>query len=260
MSEDLYSLGEKYYIEGNYEKAYEVFKSSFEKGKDLYDSLNYMGCCQLKLGDYNAAIKLFDKVIENNTTWERPVFNKGRAFLKLGNYSEALKHFKRALKLNPENEDVYFYLGRFYEATNEYDKAELFYKKSLEICDEQPEAHLNLGLVYFHLEKFDCALLEFDNIIKAYSSVSDERQIFVDALTNKGLVLTKVERFTDALNVYHKAYEHSPDDLGAMHGLAHVYYKLGDFNNSMHWVEKVLAKNPDYTLSNKLKKVLISKI
>ena len=260
MGENLYSLGEKYYIDRNYKKAYELFKSSYEKGEDVYDSLNYMGCCQLNLGNYADAIKLFDKVIENNTTWERPIFNKGRVFLKLENYSEALAYFNKALIINPENEDVYFYLGRFYEETNEYDKAEQYYKKSLEICDEQPETHLSLGLVYFHMEKLDSALLEFDKVIQEYSNVPTETQIFIDALKDKGLVLTKAERFDDALIAYRKAHELSPDDLKAMHGLAHAYYKLGDFNNSIHWVEKVLAKNPDYTLSNKLKKALLSKI
>ncbi len=260
MSENLYSLGEKYYIERNYKKAYELFKSSYEKGEDVYDSLNYMGCCQLNLGNYADAIKLFDKVIENNATWERPIFNKGRVYLKLKNYSEALAHFNRAMMINPENEDVYFYLGRFYEETNEYGKAEQFYKKSLEICDNQPEAHLNLGLVYYHMGKLDSALLKFDKIVQEYNNISNEKQILVDALKDKGLVLTKSERFTDALNAYSKAHEHSPDDLEAIHGLAHIYYKLGDFNSSMHWVEKVLEKNPDYTLSNKLKKALLSKI
>lgn len=249
-----YSKGESYYIIGEYKKAYNEFKSSIEIGEgSIFDSINYMGCCQIALGNYQEAIELFDRIIESNSTWERPFFNKGRAYLKLKNYSEALAQLNRAMMINPNNEDVYFYLGKYYEERKEYEEAKSYYEKSIEINSDQPETHLNLGIVYFHLGIFERAIQEFD------LSCEDE-SIMSDALSNKGLVLCKLKEYDRAIEVYLKANKIAPNDIDMMYCISSTYSKLRDFTKALEWSEKILIIDAKHKSAKRLRHSIIKRI
>lgn len=153
---DFYSLGEELYIKGNYLEAYNDFQKGYQLGINTNDCLNYMGCCQMELGNLFEALKIFDCLIEK-TAWERPLFNKGRVYLKMGEMDKALAYFKKAERENPENPDVYYYLGVYYEKIKDYGTAQKYYQRSLELDPDQPETQLNLGVMCLGLGQLDKA-------------------------------------------------------------------------------------------------------
>lgn len=74
----LYNQGNDLYAEGKYIEAYRYFLQSYTNNEDVTDSMNYLGCIELMLGNYEEALDWFIKLVKIKPTWERPIFNIGR--------------------------------------------------------------------------------------------------------------------------------------------------------------------------------------
>lgn len=84
LDERYYDIAENHYIKKEYHEALSYFQKSCSI-KESNDSLNYIGCCYLNLGEYKTAIKIFEKIIEKSPDWERPYFNIGRVYFQKSN-------------------------------------------------------------------------------------------------------------------------------------------------------------------------------
>lgn len=178
----LYSRAENMYVSQNFQDAFKLFFESFSLGLDINDSMNYLGCCELMLGNYNQAIQWFDELIIQAPEWERPVTNKGRVFLKLGRLDEAYVLFKKAENMNTNNEDLYYYLGIYYEHKNDLKAAKEAYEKSLYIDDEQEETLLNYGRILWKLQYVNEAANQFLKLL----AIDPNHE---DALRNLGILM-----------------------------------------------------------------------
>ena len=148
----LYDIGDELYFEGRYTEAADVFKECILQEIELNSSMNYLGCCELNLGNFDQALYWFEQIIERDPSWETPYISKGRVLMKLGKFDEAKKHLDKALEINGNNEDIYYYIGVYYEQQGNLHEAETAYFNSLAIAPEQSETLLNYGVVINKLE------------------------------------------------------------------------------------------------------------
>ena len=81
-------------------------------------------------GDYKGAIKLFSKLIEVEPNNIYAYINLGIAKMDLGNYDIAIDYFTKAIDLDPENADAYKNRALAYYSIDKEEKALLDYKKS----------------------------------------------------------------------------------------------------------------------------------
>ena len=91
-------------------------------------------------GDYEKAVKSFDKAIKHNDEVMWSWFDKGKVLVQLGNYSEAENCFKEAKKIDENNTWVYSQLGRIYYYQGEEAKSKKYYQKALELDPKNHEA------------------------------------------------------------------------------------------------------------------------
>ena len=68
---------------------------SFKSGVELYNK-----------GDYNEAINLFVKIINNGEHSDELYFNLGNSYYKLNDIPNSIYYFEKALKLNPNDKDI----------------------------------------------------------------------------------------------------------------------------------------------------------
>ena len=122
MDNRRFKKAEDYYQRGCYTEALSIF-SALNQIDESNDCLNYMGCCNLYLGNYQIAKSLLEYLSQKKPDWDRPIFNLGRVYSKLGNQVMALNCFEKAIKINPDSEDGYFYLGTYYFQANDYNTA-----------------------------------------------------------------------------------------------------------------------------------------
>ena len=227
-----YKFGERLYLNGDYSKAYETFERGYVLGIDANDCLNYMGCCQIDLGNYELALDIFDKLI-SSTEWERPYFNKGRIYLKLGDFDKAKSYFAKAVKINPKSPDAYYYLGTFFEKKKDYRMAIKYYKKSLSLDQGQPEAHLNLGFAYLRLGEIEKAIYELE--------ISKKDDFTYSAsLNNLGVAFYKKKEYKVALEYFLKVLPLLPNDIGILNDIANCHYHLRKFTDCLDWLDKVI--------------------
>jgi Ca-activated chloride channel homolog len=96
--------------------------------------------------------------------------------------------------------------NRYYKEGN-YDKAEEAYQKALS-KKENLIARYNLGNTLYKKESIDDAVKSFDGVISA----TDDPELKTKALYNKGVLLHKGNRLTEAIDAYKQALRLSPDD------------------------------------------------
>lgn len=96
--------------------------------------------------------------------------------------------------------------NRYYKEGN-YDKAEEAYQKAL-TKKENLIARYNLGNTLYKKESIDDAVKSFDGVIGA----TDDPELKTKALYNKGVLLHKGNRLTEAIEAYKQALRLSPGD------------------------------------------------
>jgi tetratricopeptide (TPR) repeat protein len=81
--------------------------NSFAKGpQDNFISANEL----YKHGDYENAIKAYEKMLNEGNLSADIYFNLGNSYYKTGNVSKSIVNYERALKLTPDDEDINFNL------------------------------------------------------------------------------------------------------------------------------------------------------
>ena len=125
-------------------------QKNFEKARDLdsksWTIQNNLGIIYKKLGQYQNAIDIFQKIIDNNPKIPEPHNNLANIFKEIGLIKESEKYYFKALKLKPNSVEYFFNLAVFYSDTGNIQKAAIYYKKILSI---QPN---NLH-IYYQLSK-----------------------------------------------------------------------------------------------------------
>lgn len=250
----LYEIGESNYIEGNYTEALKYFKESYENEEEKIDALNYIGCCYMNLGEYDKAIKTFDKIL-SYTLWERALFNKGRVYLKLERYDEALAYFNRAMMVNPDNDEVYYYLGVYYDKVKDFQVAIANYEKAIKHNEKESEYHLNLGVACYRIKEYEKAINELDICIAL-----DDIYTKINALFNKGVILHSQESYEAALSVFMEAEALSPNDIEIKNMIANSFDKLKEYGKCLLWINKILNINQNDKEALKHKEILLKNI
>jgi Ca-activated chloride channel family protein len=106
-------------------------------------------------GNYEAALRKYDRVIQEHPEWEEAYFGKGAALYKSGRIGEALSEFEKAISLdNPMHKSAVFYnMGNALFNSNKLEDALKFYKKALELNPTDFDAKHNFELVKSMLNK-----------------------------------------------------------------------------------------------------------
>ncbi len=181
-------------------------------------SLNNLGLCYHRLGDYSQAIehhqqalvisqKIGDRQGEGNS-----INNLGVCYSNLGSYPKAIEYHQKSLEISREIGDhagggfSLGNLGRCYESLGKYDKAIEHHQQSLEICreigDRQGEGSVlgYLGNCYESLGNYQKAIEYFQQSLEIFLEIGDRQ--------GEGNVLGCLGNCYYNLGDYPKATEH----------------------------------------------------
>lgn len=180
ISSAIYGLGECYYIERNYQKAYKLwtqlrsYQDNFSKKADR--KLQYLNDI---LSFFNSNLYGFSENKEFNNANEAK-----NDFIENKYESSCIKCLK-ILKDNPKNLFAYFQLALNYRALRKYGvnikKMDYFelekqqYEKILQM-NNSPYAYNNLGMLYFEKEDYARAIENFKNAVK-YDEIGEVKEL-----------------------------------------------------------------------------------
>ena len=142
-----------------------VLNSRFAKA---YDNL---GLCQEALGQYDEAIRSYQKGVEINrelaapSGW--PALNLGILLAKLDRLDEAQGYLNESLRNNPNLAQSHYQLGVILEKKNEVERAVQELEKAATLDSSYSEPHYALGRIYRRLgqrEKAAAAFATFERL------------------------------------------------------------------------------------------------
>jgi tetratricopeptide (TPR) repeat protein len=156
-----YQMGIAYKKIGKLDEAKSAFEESLKLNKDFEGGLNALGGVYFSMGNYNAAIENFEKILNsnvNNTVKSKVKKNISLSYAKLGN--DAL-------------------------SGGNAEKGVEYLKKSVE-NDNYDAAYLSLAKVYSETGKWDESIEASENALKYRSTVSKGGQYFYMGVSYRG--------------------------------------------------------------------------
>ena len=124
-SEELFKVGDYYFRDGRYEKAYEVFSQDKTNLKNIFGAATTARF----LNEYDKALSLYTQAINMAPSFYESYLGRGIVNRNIGNYSEAINDFKKYMEYK-KDESVYTGLADVYVVTGNYEEA----KKILEVA------------------------------------------------------------------------------------------------------------------------------
>jgi len=137
------------------------------------DVENYerMGLLYYEQGDYEEAMKVFEKILEIEPENSRIMHILGSLYLENGNEESAIEILKEAISIDPKNDRSLNTLGYIYSERGELlDEALELVKQATEISPQNGGYWDSLGWVYFKKGQYEKAL---EALTKAYSLMED---------------------------------------------------------------------------------------
>jgi len=146
-------LGNAYSNDKKYNEAIKAYKQSLNLKKD--DNTYRDGAiefCEDKL-----IVKLKGKRRDNKIYIEREYiyYKMGNAYSNKGEYDNAIKAYQKTIKFNPQDNEAYYDIGYTYCKKGEYDKAIEAYQKAIEINPQNDKAYYCMGIAYTKLKKYE---------------------------------------------------------------------------------------------------------
>lgn len=143
--------------------------SKFDKFKDLGDQA-------LKKGEYDQALRYFDRAVfieqKNSSGWSR----KAAAEIYLQKYDDALKSVNEAIRLDRKNADAWFNRGLIRDKRRNYDDAIKDYDHALSYSPKHVKALNNKGTIMGQLERWEEAEKCFKKVLELDPKNQDAKE------------------------------------------------------------------------------------
>lgn len=170
-------------------------------------------------GKISEAIPYLERAIRLRPDYALLHQNLAYAYARTKNYDKAEAELRRAIDLDPRNQFDWYGLGTLYLSNNKPAEANRTFSRMLELNPKSAYAHFGLAAVASAENKHELALQELDKSIAL-----DPR---IGAEYNRGLTLTKLKRYDEALASLKKHQEVNGDTYEAEMALADVYRSKG---------------------------------
>ena len=159
-------LGMIYFEEGRYARAREQFQLAVDKNGKAYESLYYLGRCQIALGEYDAAEKTMAQGLKKAKDYQAMFYN-GQGLLDLAReqYQDADRVFRKALA---ESEAAHAKKVKDIENSRMEDaeRQRVLDSVNLAHAREMAEYDINLGDANFYQGIPSLAIIEYEKALQ----------------------------------------------------------------------------------------------
>lgn len=142
-----------------------LFSQNAEEAKTLVNE----GIAYHDKGDYEGAIKRYDKALEVDKDNLLALAEKAYSLNSLKKNDECIEFCKRAIEKHPGDKDlrsVYVTYGNALDALNKTDQSIEIYDKGIKAFPQYYQLYFNKGVTLSTVKKYDEALLCFENAVK----------------------------------------------------------------------------------------------
>ncbi|MBW1811903.1 MAG: tetratricopeptide repeat protein [Deltaproteobacteria bacterium] len=244
-------LGRIYFNQGKWVQARDQLQLALDKKKKHYESMHYLGLCQLELGELEAAEETFSKGLKKardmKDTFE---YCMGLTYMAQEKYQDADRSIRRALAKDSAVADYHIALGNvnFYQgvpalAVASYEKALAVDTASTEVYFRWAEACLEMKDYNCAIEKLRIVLTKDSTFAPAWNRAAG---IYFKAARSIRDRQERTQRFMDVIGSYEKYIELTgiePDSssVRVFFETAMSYQNIRRYEEAVEYFEKVLA-------------------
>ncbi|MDX1585109.1 MAG: protein kinase [Balneolaceae bacterium] len=213
------ALGESYLIRYNkFQDHSDVVEAEkqVKKALDIDDELPAvkltMGIVHLTAGELEKAIEQFNDAITLEPKYVEAYLSLAKAFEEQDRYEKAEETYKKAISLQPDFYRGYNQLGSFYLNHGQYQKAIEQFLHVAELTPDNPHIYSNLGVYFMLLGQAEQATQNFKKSLSIDTTYA--------AVSNFGSLMFNQGQYSEAVHLYRKALQLSPNDYRIWGNLA----------------------------------------
>lgn len=139
------------------------------------DSYNDLGLAEYKAGNYEKAIKYFNKALEYDGTYKFAIYNIGLCYYYQEKFDEAIEQYSKTIEIDPLYEDAFFNRAFIEYDQGNYILALADYNSFIKLNPNDASAFRNRGLTKQKLSDIDGACKDWEKAEKLGGNVSDLR-------------------------------------------------------------------------------------
>jgi tetratricopeptide (TPR) repeat protein len=190
------------------------------------------------LGEYDDAIKSYDKVIEIEPRNVEAHYSKGHILGQLGKYDEAIRCFDKAIEIEPRNVDARIAKGLDLDKLHKHEEAIIYYDKALEIKPDNAIAWFAKGLALHYLKRFNEA-------VNSYNRAIDIKPPNADVWNKKGLALNALGEYYEAIKCYDIVIQMEPKNAAPLIDKGKALLNVGKYDEAIRCFDKAIEIDPE---------------
>ena len=252
-------------------KAKDIYDNILMKNKVTPEILHQYAILSSSLCDTDTAEKILKKVIKMNPNIAKAHKDLGIIYLNKRLFDYAEDEFKIAMKLQPNDFEIIFEYANFLYSISKNQDADIYYGEALEIESNNVLALTFMGLNKLVLNQLDEAkryimkaiavepnheYVQFcvGRILFARGEFEEAKRYLIRAVeqnpdieTQNTLALTymELEEYQKAINIFKNVDSKKPNSISVMMDIARCYEKLGENDNALEYLDKVVDIFPD---------------
>lgn len=281
IENDLKRLGckDEYYfylalITETLETKLDLYTKALDANPKFLDAYINRGLVKNELQDFSGSLEDYNKAIELDSKCALAFNNRGYTKYKMQDFKGALEDYNKAILLNPKFQMALDNKAKLLlEVCLEDDKdfSEKYYL-SLGISDinagNMPDAIRNLDevlkynqdsyLAYFYKGIAYHSLGQNDKAYENYTKAIEINKNMIDAYFNRGQLIHET-RPKEALDDFVSAVALDPKFIDAYYSIAAIQKKLGQYDEAIKNLDKILELEPNAVNARALKKLILNK-
>ena len=215
-----------------------IYKKNF---KNNFDE-NYKKALKYeKSGDLNKASEIYDQLIKYSKE-EKVFLNYANLCQQLKNNNKAVLLYKESIKINPNNFVPFFKMGFILNNNGRYFEAYPFAKRTIEIEPKLWQGHHNLIKILRNLNRPHEAIEITKNATKKFP----KNHLFFGLIAD---IYSEIGDFKSAKLNYEKAIKIEPQNDETIYGYVNFTMGLGEKENSIDLLNKIIKINKYHSMS-----------
>ena len=198
-------IGEYYFQRNHFAEAIRIFDRLLQDNPNNETILQKKGYCFQMMGNLEEAVSVYLKaeLLNSNHSWT--IKKLAYCYRALKQPQEALEYYRKALALNPDNLSVQLHIGHCYLELKNYSEALKCYFKVEYLSNSKEKAWRPIAWCSFLTGKYEEAMDYYDKILETNPNAID--------YLNAGHVRLAMGNNKEALNFYHQALRAQGDSV-----------------------------------------------
>lgn len=228
-----------YFEPRHYQKASILLENILSHTPDQFapyvSELHYMaGMAFNEINDLTKAIEHFKQVSSQSAFYQKAAVHIAFLYQDQHRMADAIAFLENIVQELPESAELVFYLGALYEENDDYQKAETLFRQALVLTPDDTELLFRLGVVYDKMGDKQRSIEQMQKVIQIEPDNFNALNYVGYTYADLGINLDEAER------LILEALKYKPDDAYIIDSLGWVYFKKGDYQKALIYLEKAV--------------------